>query len=161
MSAFEHKTSGFHTLHVFIHFYRYIHAAIVPGSSVSIFPGDQQVRHIQDIFCQQLHEALCHHAAALYHEETAPLSFAALFSSAGIFPDKRNWSPLVSSFEACKKISSEKQRHAWIKPSQLHLEAADKLLLIGISLLCIVFALVATLHKVILQNRLQLQKLQT
>lgn len=83
------------------------------------------------------------------------------FLQLGFFLTKGTGALLCRVLKLAKKISSEKQRHAWIKPSQLHLEAADKLLLIGISLLCIVFALVATLHKVILQNRLQLQKLQT
>lgn len=101
LSVFEHKTSGFHTPHVFIHFYRYIHVAITPVFSVSI-PGEWWARHRQDIFCQQFRAALCHHAPTLYHEGTAPLSLAVLFSSAVIFfPDQRNWSPLVLSFKAC------------------------------------------------------------
>lgn len=82
------------------------------------------------------------------------------FLQLGFFLTKGTGALLCRVLKLAKK-SLRKSRHAWIKPSQLHLEAADKLLLIGISLLCIVFALVATLHKVILQNRLQLQKLQT
>lgn len=42
-----------------------------------------------------------------HRREAAALSLAALFAAAGISPAEWNWSPLVSSFEACKNLSGK------------------------------------------------------
>lgn len=62
-------------------------------------PGEQRARHRQDIFCQQLRAALCHHAPTLYHEGTARLSLAVLFSSAvDFFPWQKELEPSCVEF---------------------------------------------------------------
>lgn len=144
----------------FIPFYRYIHAVIIPGFFLLPSPGDWRFRHGQDIFCQQLPAALCHLAPTLHHEGPAPLSLAVSFFSISceFFPDKRNWSPLVLSFEACNNPFRNpfRLRHPSFTGCCCGRAAINRNPSALLS-----FALVATLHTVTLQKRFQLQKPQT
>lgn len=102
LPMFEHKTSGFHTPHVFIHFYRNIHAVIIPGFSCfhplgNDDPGADKTPSASSYVLLVV--------TVLQHSTRRDLLLSALLRSFHqlriLFPDKKELEPSCVEFRRC------------------------------------------------------------